>query len=385
MNKAATDHACVIDISVLGTRGFPNIIGGVETHCALLYPALAAQEHDFRITVYARTRYLAAPIPAAEGRLTVKRLWSPARPGLESALHTIYGLLHATVTRGAHLVHIHGIGPAGIVPLARALGHRVVVTHHSRNYLDAKWGFLARAFFRLGEWIAAHLAHGVVIVSETLMHDFLARHPGAADRTSLIRHGYPDAAQPEPDVALLAGFGLEPGGYCVTVGRLDATKRIEDIIAAYRMAGSAAPPRLVIVGDSLGDSRYADMLRRADDPRVMFTGAQTGEELRALVAHAAVSIHASEREGFGLALLEAAVSGAPLLASDIPAFREIGLPADRYFTVGDVDQLARRLAAGDYRAESGDAVAGLRARYSLSRMVSEHARLFRGLAHRRRR
>lgn len=33
-------------IVVVGTRGIPDIQGGVETHCEELYPRLAAMGHD---------------------------------------------------------------------------------------------------------------------------------------------------------------------------------------------------------------------------------------------------------------------------------------------------------------------------------------------------
>ena len=42
-------------ISVLGTRGFPKIQGGVEKHCESLYPLFNAK---YQITVYRRKPYV---------------------------------------------------------------------------------------------------------------------------------------------------------------------------------------------------------------------------------------------------------------------------------------------------------------------------------------
>ncbi|MGL5697105.1 MAG: glycosyltransferase family 4 protein, partial [Plesiomonas shigelloides] len=42
---------------VLGTRGIPNVLGGVETHCQALYPALL-QESEWQATVLARAPYV---------------------------------------------------------------------------------------------------------------------------------------------------------------------------------------------------------------------------------------------------------------------------------------------------------------------------------------
>ena len=49
----------------------------------------------------------------------------------------------------------------------------------------------------------------------------------------------------------------------------------------------------------------------------------------------------SSHEGLPIALLEALSFGLPCLASDIPANREISLPPENYFPVGDVAALAR--------------------------------------------
>ena len=45
-----------IRIVVLGTRGIPNVQGGVETHCQHLFPRLAKKGFD--IAIYARKGYV---------------------------------------------------------------------------------------------------------------------------------------------------------------------------------------------------------------------------------------------------------------------------------------------------------------------------------------
>ena len=43
-------------IVVTGTRGIPNIMGGVETHCEELFPRIA--KRGFDVTVIRRTDYV---------------------------------------------------------------------------------------------------------------------------------------------------------------------------------------------------------------------------------------------------------------------------------------------------------------------------------------
>ncbi len=44
-------------ITVLGTRGIPDVLGGVETHCQHLYPEIVKQS-DAKVCVIARSPYV---------------------------------------------------------------------------------------------------------------------------------------------------------------------------------------------------------------------------------------------------------------------------------------------------------------------------------------
>jgi glycosyltransferase involved in cell wall biosynthesis len=59
--------------------------------------------------------------------------------------------------------------------------------------------------------------------------------------------------------------------------------------------------------------------------------------LAALYRRAAVLLLPSEREGFGLPVIEALASGTPVVASDLPVLREVGAQAIEYRGVGEVD------------------------------------------------
>ncbi|HEY3148897.1 MAG TPA: glycosyltransferase, partial [Dongiaceae bacterium] len=62
-----------------------------------------------------------------------------------------------------------------------------------------------------------------------------------------------------------------------------------------------------------------------------------------LYRNASLFVLPSSHEGLPIAALEAAGMGAPLLLSDIQANRDIDLPAQCYFPVGDVEALRRKL------------------------------------------
>ncbi|WP_417636077.1 glycosyltransferase, partial [Citrobacter freundii] len=77
--------------------------------------------------------------------------------------------------------------------------------------------------------------------------------------------------------------------------------------------------------------------------------------LQAVFSQARLFVMPSYHEGLPIALLEAMSFSLPAVVSDIPANLEVQLPAETYFKVGDVTDLAEKLGQGvtansvDYR------------------------------------
>ena len=113
-------------IVVTGTRGIPGVMGGVETHCEELFPRLAVRGFD--VTVVRRSAYVADGRGEWRGVRLVD-VESPKKKSLEAIVHTFRAINEAK-RLGADILHIHAIGPALLVPYAKALGMRVVFTHH---------------------------------------------------------------------------------------------------------------------------------------------------------------------------------------------------------------------------------------------------------------
>lgn len=338
-NGPGSDNSQSPRVVVLGLRGFPEVQGGVEAHCQHLYPRLARL--GFRVTVLGRKGYIPDEPYDYQG-VEVRPLWSPRKQSLEAICHTARGILWAARRRGEiDLMHIHAIGPSLMAPLARLLGPVLVVTNHGPDYDRQKWGRFAKAMLRMGERLGARYAKAVIAVSQHI-RDYLR------ERFNAPAVYIPNGVVPPPRVppgGVMERFGLVPGRYFLVVGRLVPEKGFDDLIQAF--AGLDTDWKLAIVGGADHETPYSQGLRgRAAAQRgVVLTGFQKGETLGELYSNAGLFVLPSYHEGLPIVLLEAISYGLPILASDIPANREVAREPHEIFPVGNVEALRDGLEA----------------------------------------
>jgi glycosyltransferase involved in cell wall biosynthesis len=312
-------------------------MGGVETHCEALYPRLAAKGHA--VTLFARRGYTRSDSPYSYEGVRVVPVWAPRKKSLEAVAHTMLGVLMAAAKKdGFDLLHVHAIGPSLMVPLARSLGLRVVMTHHGPDYDRDKWGPFAKWALRLGERLGCTYSDSVITVS---------RHIRGSVKELYGRDGnYIPNGVPVPEIIKpgesLARFGLEPGRYVLTVGRFVPEKGFHDLMSAFK--GVDTGWKLVIAGRADHEDSYSRRIAgmAGADSRVALTGFIKGRELGEIYSNAGLFVLPSYHEGLPIALLEAMSYGLPVLASDIPANMEL-LGACEPFPAGDVGVLSDRL------------------------------------------
>ena len=93
-------------IVVTGTRGIPNIMGGVETHCEELFPRIAAKGYD--VTVIRRKSYVRDSLIEYKGVKLID-IETPKKKSFEAIIHTFKAILKAKSLK-ADIVHIHPQG-----------------------------------------------------------------------------------------------------------------------------------------------------------------------------------------------------------------------------------------------------------------------------------
>lgn len=123
---------------------------------------------------------------------------------------------------------------------------------------------------------------------------------------------------------LKEAHGLE-AGYILTVGAGNPRKNLEVLIDALAHFVPASRPTLVIAA---GESAYMRKVRqyalaREMQSSVKFLSGISDLQMVTLYQGASVFVFPSVAEGFGVPLLEAMAAGVPIVASDIPGFREV--------------------------------------------------------------
>ena len=176
--------------------------------------------------------------------------------------------------------------------------------------------------------------------------------------------------------------------YLLYVGSLDARKNVETLIAAVVGAEPPLPAKLIVVGPVDGGDVEAfnrRIARRGAGERVRHLGFVPPEQLTALYRDALAVVLPSLYEGFGLPVLEAMRSGTPVVASDIPAVREVADDAALYVdrpldAVGLRDALVRISEDSVLRAELVANGARAAARFSWQEVGERFASLLTRLA-----
>jgi glycosyltransferase involved in cell wall biosynthesis len=123
---------------------------------------------------------------------------------------------------------------------------------------------------------------------------------------------------------MLVPFGLEAGGYLLTVGRLEPRKNHARLIEAYAQLGENTPP-LVCIGQR--DFGYAAALEAASrfgvQERVRFLENIGDDVMPALMRNARVFLFPAIAEGFGMPVAEALASGVPVVTSCTTSLPEV--------------------------------------------------------------
>jgi glycosyltransferase involved in cell wall biosynthesis len=193
-------------------------------------------------------------------------------------------------------------------------------------------------------------ADGVICISKTVAQEFLNwLNMSDHERNRPLRIGYlhlgaqldeiqsmpltPDTSMSEDIETAIARMRVAPS--LLMMGMIEPRNGHRLALkACERLWRAGHDLNLIIVG-KLGWSMdaFAEQLRSHPEQgkRLFWLTGISDRELTALYGIATVLLAASEGEGFGLPLIEAAMHGIPIIARDLPVFREVAGPHAYYF------------------------------------------------------
>ncbi|HEV7858343.1 MAG TPA: glycosyltransferase family 1 protein [Pyrinomonadaceae bacterium] len=249
-----------------------------------------------------------------------------------------FELFHVTDHSYAHLLH-------------RLPPERAVVTCHDLDAFRPLFQEDAEPRSRLLKALAARNLEGlqraarVVCVSEATRQDLLAHHLYSDDRVVVIPNGVHPSFSPEPDPradkaarCLLGSVEASVDAQNILhVGSSVRRKRVDVLLRVFAAVRLEFPrARLIRVGGPFTAAQKELVERLGLKDSVVVIPFVEREVLAALYRNASVLLQTSEREGFGLPVIEAMACGTPVVASDLPVLREVGGDAALYCPLEDV-------------------------------------------------
>lgn len=219
------------------------------------------------------------------------------------------------------------LAPTVELPLRRLSVPSIMVVHDV-GALQAPelYGRLRWARFKAGLPVACRGADHVVAVSHATLSALTELLPGCAASCSVV----PEAGRALP---ILPRAPIVPP-YVLIVGSLMRHKNVGTVVAAMR-----EPPlhnmELVLAGPvGRREREFVDAWAAMLPGRIRHVGFVDVETLASLYSGASVAALPSRHEGFGLGLVDAMSCGVPVVASAIPAHREVGGDAPIYVEAG---------------------------------------------------
>jgi glycosyltransferase involved in cell wall biosynthesis len=164
-----------------------------------------------------------------------------------------------------------------------------------------------------------------------------------ASRIVVIPFGTPSLVPKNP-AAVDQWLPPRTDRYVVAIGEDLPRKGFRYLLQAFADVADEDPQLgLVLIGRCTQQQRE-DVPRLRHGNRIMRTGPLSGPQAGTLLHGAAALVYPSLSEGFGFPPLQAMAAGVPVIASDLPALREVAGDAALFATPRDAGGLAHALS-----------------------------------------
>jgi glycosyltransferase involved in cell wall biosynthesis len=222
-----------------------------------------------------------------------------------------------------------------------------------------------------------------ITVNSLDMHHEYSRYPQRyRKRLKHVAHGFEQKSTAISKAAARQLYDLPADRIVLgSVARLHPLKQLD---AAIRILADRPHWNLALAGQGADEARLRQLATELGVAnRVTFVGEIAPERVGTFLACLDVFVFPSRAETFGLAAVEAAHAGVPVVANDLPVLREVlsyqGEPAAVFVDASNTAMLAaavsRVLEDGALNHTLRQNAKGLRLRYSVDAMVDDYVRI----------
>ncbi len=328
-------------------------------------------ERGHQVTVYCREHHSE---PSYRG-VRLQYLPTIRHKYFDTLAHTFLSTLHLLGSRYDGLLYCNAAN-AIFTWLPRVLGMPVALNVDGLERHRKKWNALAKAWYRISEWLATWMPNIVVTDAQSIAQYY---HEKYRRDSVMIPYGAELGIVETADV--LRKLGLEPKKYFLYVSRMEPENNGLLVREAFEHVKTDL--KLALIGDAPYAAEYIAKVRDTREPRIVIPGAIYGQGYRELGSHCFAYIHATEVGGTHPALIEAMGRGALTLYLDTPENAEVAGGAGLPFTHEDLAQVIEHVLAlseEERQAWRARAVERVRSRYSWDAVTDAYEKLLEGLA-----
>ena len=322
-------------VAIIGTQGIPANYGGFETLVENIIGDNCS--NDIQYTVFCSSKDMPSKIKEHKG---ARLKYVPLRAnGVQSIPYDIMSMMRSI--RGYDTILILGVSGCIFLPVFKLFCRKkVIVNIDGLEYRRAKWKGWVKKFLKFSEKCAVRFAN-VIITDNKGIQDYVKQE--YKKETTLIAYGGDhaliDLAQ-ERETEILKQYGLEAGGYSMSVCRIEPENNCHMTLEAFKNSKE----KLVFIGNwhrndysrKLKEeySKYSNitLLNSIYDLDILYT----------LRKNTRYYIHGHSAGGTNPSLVEAMFFGRPILSFDVIYNRETTKNKAHYYTnADDLQQLIK--------------------------------------------
>ncbi len=243
----------------------------------------------------------------------------------------------------------HNLAPGFPVATRRKL----VVTVHDMGPITHPEYFLQKGgwSFRKGIEQAVRQADAIICVSQATADELVGVAGESVGKRIEVIHEGVDAvnfALAGADVSEMLEQHLPNGEpYILSVGAISPRKNLVRVLRAFQRIAGKIPHHLMLTGGSGWEAgEVMELMHNPDmSPRLHSMGYVSDMQLKSLYQNAALYVHPSLFEGFGLTVLEAMAAGCPVVTSNKSSLAEVAGDAALLVNPESVDEIADAILA----------------------------------------